>query len=29
MLIDRTHQAPSAVEHIVRRLQQGWQYIRV
>lgn len=29
LLIDRTHQAPSAVEHIVRRLQQGWHYIRV
>jgi uncharacterized protein len=29
MLIDHTDQAPSAVEHIVKRLQQGWQYIRV
>ncbi len=29
MLIDETQVAPSAVEHIVQRLQQGWAYIKV
>ncbi|RMG55459.1 MAG: hypothetical protein D6717_07960 [Gammaproteobacteria bacterium] len=28
-LIDRTHPAPSAVEHIVERLREGWTYIKV
>ncbi len=28
-LIDHTRKAPSALEHIVQRLQQGWQYIKV
>lgn len=28
-LIDHTRKAPSALEHIVQRLQEGWQYIKV
>jgi len=28
-LIDHTEKASSAVEHIVKRLQQGWHYIKV
>ncbi len=28
-LIDRAHPAPSAVEHIVKRLREGWTYIKV
>jgi uncharacterized protein len=28
-LIDHTEKAPSALEHIVKRLQQGWHYIKV
>lgn len=29
VLIDHTQQDSTAVEHIIRRLQQGWAYIRV
>lgn len=29
VLIQRTQVAPSAIEHIVQRLQQGWTYIKV
>ena len=28
-LINHTEQAPSALEHIVMRLQQGWHYVKV
>ena len=27
-LIDEVHEAPSAVQHIVTRLQQGWTYVK-
>jgi intracellular sulfur oxidation DsrE/DsrF family protein len=28
-LIDHTEKTPSALEHVVKRLQQGWHYIKV